>query len=125
MSLMDSRPKFPSVLVGDKDISAIRDAQRRFQCPHGYQIYMISESDIDRSPMYRWGIRVAEVAPTGSSTKNATIPGYFYCMANSKCRDKGVRMKINNKNTSPATAHLREIHNVISRRGEDTAKKYR
>lgn len=115
------------VVQSPDSLSAIKAAQSAFECPEGYKLYAIRKCDMSRSPMYGCGVRVVSTSTEGvtSNKKNGTpvIKGLFFCMASSKCRDRRVKIKITNKNTTPATTHLSEVHQIVSTRGQDVKKK--
>ncbi|CAN0455850.1 unnamed protein product, partial [Scytosiphon promiscuus] len=103
----------------NSSLSTIKQAQAAFQCPAGYKLYSIRSCDTSRSPMYSSGVRV--VSTDAVASRKPVIKGLFFCMASSKCREQGVKIKISNKNTTPATTHLSEVHGIISKRGQDLA----
>lgn len=114
------------IVQSPDSLSAIKAAQSAFECPEGYKPYVIRKCEMTRSPMYRCGVRVVSTSTEGAtSNKNngPTVRGLFFCMASSKCRERRVRIKISNKNTTPATTHLSEVHQIVSTRGKDVKKK--
>lgn len=100
--------------IRDPDIAAIMSSKAEFICPEGYERYPITKQNESRSPMYTYGVRVISTAPIISPGE--TVWGRYYCMFSKECRVSKTCIKISNKNTSPATNHLADVHGIRSSR---------
>lgn len=100
--------------VREPDIAAIMSYKAEFICPEGYERYPITKQNESRSPMYMYGVRVISSAPVTSPEE--TVWGRYYCMFSKECRVSKTCIKISNKNTSPATNHLADVHGIRSSR---------
>lgn len=98
----------------DPDIAAIMSFKAEFICPEGFERYPITKQNESRSPMYMYGVRVISTAPVTSPEE--TVWGRYYCMFSKECRVSKTCIKISNKNTSPATNHLADVHGIRSSR---------